>query len=269
MTAYTSRPRDAGVPDPKELAQIDCAVETAHATTLISKQIKDAGASSVVLGLSGGLDSAVCAALCARTCDTLAMIMPDYTVTPASEVSDARRIADALGIHTQTVDIGPIVSEFTKSLSHTAASLGNVRARVRMIALYNHANATSSLVVGTSDKSETLIGYFTKHGDGACDIAPIAKLYKVQVREMAEYLGIPRDIVLKKSAPYIADMRTAEDEIGMDYDELDPILCCIIDRNMDDAKTAALTSTSVKKVARVRRLCELARHKQAAGEKSP
>ncbi len=247
----------------ESLLRIDCGSTAESAVSFISESVKDAKASGVVMGLSGGLDSAVCAALCARSCDTTAMMMPDSAVTPDSEMADAREVARVTGVHTKVTDIGPIVAEFAKGVAHNDASLGNVRARIRMAMLYNHANLENVLVAGTSDKSELLIGYFTKHGDGASDIAPIATLYKVQVREMAGHLGIPRNIIDKKSAPYLSNARTAEDEIGLTYEEIDPILYCMVDRGMDDAGTSDSTGIDSTKVAHVRRLYESSRHKRA------
>lgn len=246
----------------ESLTRIDCANITENIVSFISKSVSDAKMSGVVLGLSGGLDSAVCAALCAKSCDTLAMIMPDYAVTPDSEISDAHNVAKAIGVRTKAIDIGPIIAEFGINAVHNDISLGNTRARIRMAMLYNHANVENVLVAGTSDKSESLIGYFTKHGDGAADIAPISHLYKVQIREMAKYLDIPNNVIEKKSAPYLSDGRTAEDEIGLGYEEIDPILHCIVDMNMDDQGAADATGIDSSKVLKVRHLYKSSRHKQ-------
>ncbi len=245
------------------MPQIDYAASADAAVRLVTGAVSSAGASGVVLGLSGGLDSAVTAAICSRACTTTALVMPDSQVTPERDTKDAQELAGTLGIASRTVDIAPIVREFARHVDPDERALGNARARIRMCLLYHHANSAGALVAGTSDRSEALIGYFTKHGDGAADVFPIASLYKVQVREMARHLGIPAAIAQKKSAPHLWDNHGAEEELGMTYEEIDPILQCIVDRRMDDASTAHDATVSVETVARVRAMHEGSAHKRA------
>ena len=245
------------------LTKIDCDKVTKNILEFISKNVAESKMSGVVLGLSGGLDSAVCAILCAKACDTLAMIMPDTKITPRFETDDALRVAKLLGMDTKVIDIAPIVTEFTQHITDNDAALGNIRSRIRMTLLYNHANITNTMVAGTSDKSESLIGYFTKYGDGAADIFPISTLYKIQVRQMAKFLDIPSEIIQKKSAPHLWNNRNAEDELGLDYEEIDPILHCIVDENMNDENIAKSTLLNIAKIAHVRKLYESSSHKRS------
>ena len=181
----------------------------------LTEQIKSSHAKGVVLGLSGGIDSAVLAFICKRQIrdKTLALIMPDSIITPNSETQDALEIISQTGIKHKIIDIKPIINQYAKSLKPNKRSEGNLRARVRTNILYHYANTKNYLVLGSSDKSEYMIGYFTKYGDGASDIAPINSLYKLQVREMAKYLQIPKHIIAKKSSPHLWKGHKAEDRI--------------------------------------------------------
>ena len=250
---------------PDAMLRIDCAQAAGAASDLIRQSVESSGADGIVLGLSGGLDSALVAALCAPVCRTLALIMPDSGITPGSETGDAEDLAGKLGIEHKTIDIAPIVGGLAERVEPHQSALGNARARIRMTLLYYHANSRNLLVAGTGDRSEILTGYFTKHGDGAADIYPIASLYKIQARELARHLGVPERIVAKKSAPYLSDSTAAEDELGAAYEEIDPILACIVDGRMDDAEASAMTGADEATVRAVRSLYESSAHKRAAG----
>ena len=247
----------------ESLVQIDYAEAAEAASTLVAENIASASVRRVVLGMSGGLDSAVVGAVCASSVDTLAMIMPDSNVTPTSETEDAMEMAKMMGLGTSIIDIAPIVEVFADCAAASGNALGNVRARVRMTLLYNYANTRDALVAGTSDRTELLIGYFTKHGDGAGDVFPISSLYKMQVRELARHLHVPEKIIQKKSAPYLSDVRAAEDEIGLRFEEIDPILHCIVDRRMSDAQVIDATGSSESTVTRVRSMYEASAHKRS------
>lgn len=151
------------------------------------------GASGVVVGLSGGVDSSLVVVLCVRAIGAqkvLGLIMP-AAFTPESDLDDARELASSLGVRTHEIRIDPIAEAFAKTLGieHEAMSqripVANILARIRMIILYYYANLNNLLVVGTGDRSEDLIGYFTKYGDGGADLLPISHLYKTQVRALA------------------------------------------------------------------------------------
>ena len=192
----------------------------------ISKQVKTAGAHGVVLGLSGGIDSAVVATLAARALgpeNVLALVMPSL-VTKHDDVDDAELVAEQLEIATRIIPIKDILESYEPHISHDDLAMGNLAARVRMCLLYYHANHFNYLVAGTGNKSEISIGYFTKFGDGGCDIQPIGDLYKTQVFELAGTLGVSRKIVNKKPSAGLWPGQTDEKEIGITYEKLDKML---------------------------------------------
>lgn len=198
----------------------------------IRNEVEKAGAFGVVVGLSGGIDSSLTAALCVKALGSdkvLGVIMPT-NFTPMEDVEDALKLASNLGIKTKLINIDDICEAFIKALEidsndpKVRIPLANIRARIRMIILYFYANLYNYLVAGTSDKSEYLIGYFTKHGDGAADFFPILHLFKTQVRELASYLGLPERIVRKPSSPQLYPGHKLTDEIPVDYSIIDPIL---------------------------------------------
>jgi len=192
----------------------------------IKSQMIKRDAKKVIFGLSGGIDSVTLAYICAKYLkeNTIVMVMPDESVTPKSETKDAVQVINNLGLDSINCSIKNIHSTYSKSLPFHNIASGNLRARIRANILYYYANATDSIVVGTSDKSEYLIGYFTKFGDGACDIMPLCSLYKTQVRELAMKIGVPSYIINKKSSANLWIGHKAEAELGLDYDKIDVIL---------------------------------------------
>lgn len=220
----------------------------------------------IVVGLSGGLDSAVVAALCTRALGgsrVLGLILPGAS-TPNEDVEDAAAHAKELGIKHQTINIEPIVERYMQVLPNdNKVARGNLTARVRMSILYYHAYMDGRLVAGTSDKSEMSIGYFTKFGDGGADMTPIAGLYKTQVRELGKYLGVPAAILQKKSSPRLWADHTAEDEIGMSYEEIDPILYMLLDRKKTAKEAAAALGAPADRVKRVQEMVSKSAHKRA------
>lgn len=197
-------------------------------------ELTSSHANGLVLGLSGGIDSAVVAAICSNFLreKTLAILMPDSEITPSQETEDAIFLAERFGLKYKIIDIRSIHYEFNKHLEPNKWALGNLRARIRANILYYHANVTTSLVLGSSDKSEFLIGYFTKYGDGSSDLQPIVSLYKTQIREFARHLGVPAKIIQKKSSPHLWSNHIAEDELGATYEEIDVILYCMMEKKM-------------------------------------
>jgi NAD+ synthase len=192
----------------------------------IKQEVKDRG---VVLGMSGGVDSSTVAALAVRALGKdriLALIMPEASSTPASDVEDAIELALMLRIRYKKVDITEAVGGVLKAtgMKGDKVAQGNVMARIRMTILYYMANLEGRIVVGSGDRSELLIGYFTKYGDGGVDIIPLGGLYKTQVRRLAKYIGIPEKIVSKKSSPRLWPSHRAEKELGMSYEDVDMIL---------------------------------------------
>ena len=198
----------------------------------LTTQIENKKSDGLIIGLSGGIDSAVLAYLCKRKLKekTLALIMPDTAITPSVETEDALKMIALTGIEYKLIDIKPIVNEYSMYLEPNEKAKGNLRARVRSNILYYYANAKNLLVLGSSDKSEYKIGYFTKFGDGSSDITPIVSLYKLQVREIAKHLGVPENVIEKKSSPHLWEEHEAEKELEATYEEIDSILYCLIEK---------------------------------------
>jgi NAD+ synthase len=190
----------------------------------LREQLSESGTQGFVLGLSGGLDSSVCAALLKKATDNcLGLILP--IESDVKDLDDAATIADALDIKTQYIDLTNVYSNLLKLMPDgDRLTLGNLKARLRMIVLYFHANSHNYLVCGTGNKTEISLGYFTKHGDGACDILPIGDLYKGEVRELARELNIPESIIQKVPSAGLWSGQTDEGEIGCTYEEMDDAL---------------------------------------------
>ena len=203
----------------------------------ISSQMEQTGFSRIVVGLSGGVDSATVAFLAARAVgadNLLAVRMPYRSSSPASE-TDALRVVQALGCHTQRVEITPMVDPLLGLMGDAqgdAAQVrrGNVMARQRMIVLYDKSVEFDALVAGTSNKTEALLGYTTQYGDAASAFAPIGDLYKSQLRAVAEHLGVPAEVVAKPPSADLWPGQTDEDELGRTYDDLDRTLFALVDR---------------------------------------
>ena len=247
-----------------EIANQDYAAITKTIEEFLKKQVSENNSNGLILGLSGGIDSAVIAYLCSRALkkDTLALVLPDTKITPKIDTEDALKMIEKLGIDYKLLDISLIVSEYAKYLEPDERALGNLRARIRANLLYYYANVKNFLVVGSSDKSEYLIGYFTKFGDGSSDILPIVSLYKTQVRAIAKFLGVPEEVIAKKSSPQLWKEHVAEDEIGASYEEIDSILYCIFDKKLSIDDTASKTDIKKNTVERIYQLYKNSQHKR-------
>ena len=182
-----------------------------------------AGNMHLVLGVSGGIDSAVVAAILSRTFDRSrihAYFLPDAGNDP--NIRDVENLSERFSLDIKTVEIGPVVKSLSNIIGGSDRRVnGNIKSRVRMVLLYGYANMHNALVVGTTNRTEFYTGYFTKFGDGACDIEPIMHLYKHNVREAAAFLDVPKSIIEKKPSAGLYPGQTDEDELGMSYDELD------------------------------------------------
>lgn len=209
--------------------EINPEIAVSRISRFIVKRIDDAKANGVIIGLSGGLDSSVTAALCVRALGhekTFGLLMPTQT-TQQQDIDDAIKIATLLDVKYAIEDISPSLNAFKQfQVFDPEKKLinGNLAARLRMSLLYYYANLHNWLVIGTGNKSELLVGYFTKFGDGGCDILPLGDLYKCQVRQLADYLEIPQEIIKKMPSAGLWHGQTDEDELGTKYDTLDKIL---------------------------------------------
>lgn len=189
------------------------------------KCVNDAGAKGIVVGLSGGIDSSVVAALAkmAFPADSLGVIMPCHS-NPVDE-EHAEMLAKATNIETKKVVLDSAYDELLRIYGAgddtPRLALANIKPRLRMITLYFFANSRNYLVAGTGNRSELTVGYFTKYGDGGVDILPIGGLVKTQVRELAAYLGVPKIIIDKPPTAGLWENQTDEKEMGLTYEELD------------------------------------------------
>ncbi|MCX7021966.1 MAG: NAD+ synthase [bacterium] len=202
----------------------------------IAGYVRGAGFSKVVLGVSGGVDSAASAALAAKALgakNVHALLLPHAESDPDSE-TDGRLICKQLKITSERVDITPFCVPLLEKIPPDArVRRGNVKARVRMILLFDRSSAIPALVLGTGNKTEALLGYTTLHGDDACGLNPLAELYKTEVWEMAKTLGLPEKVIVKTPSADLWPAQTDEGELGMRYHQADEVLYDFAERGMD------------------------------------
>jgi NAD+ synthase len=198
----------------------------------IDTELHRTGLRDLVLGLSGGIDSAIVAYIAARAIDPMrihACLMP-FRTSSADSLEDARRVVDDLGIDDETIDISPLVDGFETAAGPVdRLRLGNVMARVRMTLLYDRSAQHDALVLGTSNKTELLLGYGTLYGDMASALNPIGDLYKTQIRRLADHLGVPEAIRTKPPSADLWPDQNDEEDLGFSYDEVDRLLALLID----------------------------------------
>ncbi|MCX6559525.1 MAG: NAD+ synthase [Candidatus Aminicenantes bacterium] len=222
-------------------------------TAFIRDELAKFGFAKGVLGLSGGLDSSVCAALAVRALgpsNVLGLMMP-YSASFTADLDDAGLLAKHLGIAAETIDIRPMVDAyFERRPTDDRVRRGNKMARERMSILYDVSARDHSLILGTSNKTELLIGYGTIHGDMACAINPMGDLYKTQVRQLAAHLEIPEQIQAKKPTAGLWAGQTDEDELGLTYAEIDEILFKLVDER-ERREDLLAAGAAAKKVDRV------------------
>jgi len=190
-----------------------------------------AGVNGTVIGISGGIDSALTAVLTVKALGkdkVLGIYMPEFGLTTAADSEDAKALADWLGIELRTIDISGIISAFIDAVPESESTdhlcRGNLKARVRMSLLYFHANQMNRMVIGTGNKTEILLGYYTKYGDGGVDLEPIGGLYKTEVWELSRRLGVPEPIITKKPSAGLWKGQTDEAELGISYVKVDNLL---------------------------------------------
>jgi NAD+ synthase len=203
----------------------------------IRDETTNAGFSKGVIGLSGGVDSALAAFLAVEALgkqNVLAVSMPYKTSSPES-LADAQRVVDQLGVKHETIDISSMVDAYLGRNGEIGdVRKGNIMARTRMIVLYDCSAREQALVIGTSNKTEILLGYGTQYGDTACAINPLGDLYKTQVWHVAEAIGVPKNIVEKKPTADLWAGQTDEGELGFSYKLADQLLYYMIDERRTD-----------------------------------
>lgn len=218
---------------------------------------REAGARGYVLGLSGGIDSATAAALCQRAVgdQVLAAMLPCHSL--AEDQAMAQLVADTFGLGTVAVDLGEVYDSLVAALPSELGRMAyaNIKPRLRMAALYSLAQGHGYLVAGTGNKSELMVGYFSKYGDGGVDVEPLGDLYKGQVRLLAQTLGVPQPVIDRPPTAGLWPGQTDEGEMGITYDQLDSTLAAIETGHTDGIDPALL--------ARVRRMISGCAHKRS------
>ncbi len=197
-------------------------------TAWLESKLEESGCKSFIVGLSGGIDSAVVAGLCSRVRpnDTYGFIMPCHS--NPDDARYAQMVADAFNISAKKIVLDEIYDSLLSKLTDEPyeenkqnLAFANIKPRLRMTTLYFYANKYNGLVVGTGNKAEITVGYFTKYGDGGADLLPIANLVKGEVFELAKYLGVPKPIIDKKPSAGLWHGQDDEEEMGITYKQLD------------------------------------------------
>lgn len=234
--------------------------------SFIRKTSDEVGFKGVVIGISGGIDSAVVTKLCvdALGADRVLNVFMPSRVTPAEDYKVTKEFCSSLGTEYKVVDIQPAVDALAAVLltgKETPLERGNISARCRMIVLYNLAKKRDYLVVGTSNLSEIMMGYFTKFGDGACDMTPLSNMYKTEVRQIAAMIGVPEHIIAKPPSAGLWEGQTDESDMGIKYADLDRILY-FMEMDRTDSQIEADTGLPKEQIADIRRQVDSMEHKR-------
>ncbi|MFC7157246.1 NAD+ synthase [Halomarina halobia] len=252
-------------------ASDDLETVRAEAVAFIGETVAAAGADGVVVAMSGGVDSTLTAALAVEAVggeNVLGLALP-YKKTDGRHTNEARTMAEGLGIEFRAVSLRPVLDRFEDLIAPAidpdgdVRTIGNVIARLRMLCAYYAANAGNRLVLGTSNRSELLLGYFTKHGDGAADLYPIGDLYKREVRALADRVGLPQRLLYKEPTAGLWTGQTDRDELGAPYDAIDPILHSLVERDRGIDETAERLGADRRTVEGIARRCVETWHKRS------
>jgi len=249
-----TRARDLSFPFPEELA-FDRATTLELLADFLRRETGKTGFRRVIVGLSGGIDSATAAAIAARALgprNVLAALLPYRTSSPGS-LRDAKSVASRLGLSTVTIAITPMIDAyFRRQRGATRLRRGNKMARERMAVLYDLSARQRALVLGTSNKTELLLGYGTLFGDMASALNPLGDLYKTQVRMLAIHLGLPEAIVWKTATADLWAGQSDEAELGYRYAEIDRLLVRLVDHRAtpDEAREAGFSALMIDRITR-------------------
>lgn len=238
---------------------LDCELTAQAIRAFLKSYVERVGIRKAVIGLSGGIDSAVTAYLAVEVFgkeNLLGLVMPSKANTQL-DTDHGILVAKKLGIPYKVIPIQDMVEAFEKNMGTKQIdkiARGNIMARCRMVALYFWGNHEKAVVLGTSDKTEILLGYFTKYGDGGSDIMVIPSLYKTQVRKMGEFLGVPREILDKAPSAGLWVGQTAEGEIGVKYEDIDTILYHLLEKRFSPEeiiRKVGMVSSDVEKIVKM------------------
>ena len=245
--------------------QMNCETVRKVLTGFIDNEVRKAGFHRVVVGLSGGVDSALAASLAAEALgpeNVWAILMPYRTSSPAS-AEHATMVVRTLGIQHFAVEITPMLDAyFAQFPDADQMRRGNKMARERMTILFDHSARLGALVLGTSNKTELLLGYGTLHGDMASAVNPLGDLYKTQVRQLSRHLGVPAVIVEKQPSADLWEGQTDEAELGFTYEEVDKVLCLLVDQRYEVSEVAAAGLFDEKFVRAVARKIQASQYKR-------
>jgi NAD+ synthase len=238
-------------------------------SNFIEYSLIESNTQGLVMGISGGLDSSTVATISAGVVNPekiLALAMPTSS-TPPGDTEGAVELVKDLGIAYKVLDLDPLLTPVENICrggldeEHIKLAQANLKARMRMMVLYYHANALNRLVVGTSNRTELMVGYFTKYGDGGADILPLGDLYKTDVCSLAEHLDLPTSILEKKPTAGLWPGQTDEDDLGISYVLLDKILYLLMDKKLNEDDVALKLGISSREVVKVRIMVQQAQHK--------
>ena len=272
-------PETVRASEPLELTFSDAELEKhrEHITSFIRDTYEGADADTAVIAISGGVDSSLTSFLAVEALgaeNVYGLVMPSE-VNRTDNMSDAERIAgELLEIEYDLIEIDPLVEAFCAANPNVTigeeftgseqVAVGNLRARIRAVLNYFAANRRGGVVLGTGNRTEAAVGYFTKYGDGAVDCHPIANLYKGQVRQLARHVGVPGDMADKPSTAGLWEAQTDEGELGMTYDTLDSIIALHVDGPLSVSATARTIGVDEDAIERVRGMYEASAHKRQA-----